>query len=282
MQKNFQTFLLLTIGSFLDAAGFYFFLAPNQLVTGGINGAALVLRTILPSVPLGLMVLVMSVFLLIIGFLLMGSAFGLKTVYCSILIPVYIWAMEHFYPLQAPLANDLLIQLFFGVLISSIGLTLLFDQNASTGGTDILAKILNKYYHIDMGKGMMMIDFFIVIAAGFVFGFEKAMYGLLGVILYSLIVDNLIEGFNIKKHVTIVTHQSNAVRTFITRDLERGATIYAARGGFTNQEHEIVVTIISRAELIKLRNFIRDLDPQAFIAVQNIHEVLGEGFSSMD
>ncbi len=282
MQKTLRAFLLLTVGSFLDAAGFYFFLAPNQLAAGGINGASLVLSTILPDVPLGLMVLVMSLLLLITGFLLIGSVFGLKTVYCSILIPVFIWVMEHFYPLQAPLANDRLIQLFFGVLISSLGLTILFNQNASTGGSDILARILYKYHHIDMGKGMIIIDFFIVMAAGFVFGFEKGMYSLLGVILYGVIVDNLIEGFNIKKQITIITRQSEAVRTFITRDLARGATIYAARGGFTNQEHEIVVTIVSRGELIKLRNFIRELDPEAFITVQNIHEVLGEGFASMD
>ena len=282
MKKNFFEFFLLTLGSFLDAAGFYFFLAPNQVAAGGINGMALVLKTVFPAVPLGLMVLAMSLVLLMIGFLLIGSGFGLKTVYCSILIPLLILGMEHLYPLHAPLANDLLVQLFFGVLLSSMGLAILFNHNASTGGTDILARILNKFYHIDLGKGIFITDFFIVIAAGVAFGFEKGMYGLLGVILYGIIIDNIIEGFNIKKHVTIITSCSEDVRAFIVDDLSRGVTIYTARGGFTGQAHEIVVTIISRREFIQLRNYIKELDPEAFITVQNIHEVLGEGFSSMD
>jgi uncharacterized membrane-anchored protein YitT (DUF2179 family) len=282
MKKHLIEFFLLTLGSFMDAAGFYFFLAPNHVAAGGINGMALVLKTVFPGVPLGLMVLAMSLVLLIIGFLLMGTGFGLKTVYCSILIPLFILGLEHLYPLNAPLANDLLVQLFFGVLLSSMGLAILFNHNAASGGTDILARIFNKFYRIDLGKGMFMIDFLIVMAAGVAFGFEKGMYGLLGLILYGIIIDSIIEGIDIKKSVTIITSCSEDVRAFIVNDLSRGATIYTARGGFTGQTHEIVVTIISRREFIRLRNYIKELDPSAFITVQNIHEVLGEGFASME
>ncbi len=282
MKRFFKGFFLLTLGAFMDAAGFYFFLAPNTIAAGGINGLALVLNTFLPQFPLGSLVLIMSILMLLTGFILVGAVFGFKTIYCSILIPLIIWSLEYFYPLSAPLGSDTLVQLIFGVLISGTGIALLFNQNASSGGTDIAARILYKFYHIDLGKGLFIIDFFITIAAAFTFGIEKGMYALLGVLLYGLAIDAVIEGFNVSKHVTIITQESELVKHFIVEDLERGATIYAARGGYTGEEREVIITILNRREFIHLRDFIKNHDPLAFVSVQNTHEVLGEGFKSID
>lgn len=282
MGNKFKTFMLLNTGAFLDAAGFYYFFSPNQIAPGGINGLSLVINTYYPNIPLGVLVLVMSIILLIIGFITIGPVFGLKTIYCSIMIPLIIWVMEHYLAIYSPLSEDILIQLIFGVFISGTGLAILFNQNASTGGTDILARIINKYHHIDMGKGLFLIDFLVTIIAGRIFGITKGMYSLLGIILYTFVIDYLIEGLKISKHVTIITTASNAVKQFIVDELGRGATLYTARGAFTAEEREVVVTIVKRREFIRLRNFIKALDPAAFITVQNVHEVLGEGFSSFE
>lgn len=281
MKNIIKDFLLLTLGSFMDAAGFYFWLAPNDIAAGGINGLALVLNSFFPQVPLGLFVLIMSILLLITGFLVIGPIFGLKTVYCSLAIPLMIWGMEHLIPLSAPLSEDTLIQLFFGVLISGVGLAILFNQNASSGGTDILSRILNKFYHTDMGKGLLLIDFVIALLASFTFGIEKGLYALLGIILYGFIIDYVIEGISIKKHVTIITEQSEPVKDYIVHEIGRGATIYMAKGAYTNEDREVVMTILNRREFIRLRQFMQTLDSNAFISVQNVHEVLGEGFKPL-
>lgn len=282
MKRFITGFLLLNLGGFMDAAGFYIFFAPNQIAAGGITGLSLILNSFFPQLPLGVLVLFFSIILLIVGFLLIGSVFGLKTIYCSITIPLYILALEKLIPLSQPLSNDMLIQLVFGVFISGIGLAILFNQNASSGGTDILARILNKYYQLDLGKGLLLIDFSITILAGFVFGIEKGMYSLLGVILYSFTIDYIIGGLSVNQNVTIITPKSQQVREFIINNLERSATIYTARGAYSGNEHEVVVTIVSRRELISLRNYIKKLDPHTFIAVQAVHKVLGEGFAPLD
>ncbi len=282
MKQFFRAFFLLTLGAFMDAAGFYFFLAPNAIAAGGINGLALVLNTFLPQFPLGSLVLLMSILMLLTGFILVGAVFGFKTIYCSISIPLFIWGLELLYPLNAPLGSDTLVQLIFGVLISGIGIALLFNQNASSGGTDIAGRILYKFYHIDLGKGLFIIDFFITIAATLTFGIEKGMYALLGVILYSLVIDAVIGGFNVRKHVTIITRESELIKRFIVEELERGATIYDARGAYTGEEREVIITIVNRREFIHLRDFIKNHDPLAFVSVQNTHDVLGEGFKPID
>lgn len=279
--EKIKDFLLLNLGALLDASGFYFFLAPNHIAAGGISGLALVINQFLPSLPLGGIILFLSITLLILGFIAIGPIYGFKTVYCSILIPVIIWLLEKICPLTSPLLDDLLIQLFFGVLISSIGLAILFNQNASSGGTDIIARIIYQFYHLDIGKGLLLVDFLITLAATWVFGLAKGLYALLGVILYGFIIDYVVEGITISKQVIIITPRSREVKNFITEELKRGATIYRAEGAFTGEEKEVIMTILKRQEFVKLRDFIKKTDPNAFITVQNIHEVLGEGFKPL-
>lgn len=281
MLSKIKDFLLLNLGAFLDALGFYFFLAPNQIAAGGISGLALVINQFLPSLPLGGIILFLSIVLLILGFITIGPVFGFKTIYCSLTIPLIIWVLEKIYPLYSPLLDDLLIQLFFGVLISSIGLAILFNQNASSGGTDIIARIIYQFYHLDIGKGLLLVDFIITLAATYVFGLKKGLYALLGVILYGFIIDYVVEGITISKQVTVITEKSEEVKNFITSQLKRGATVYKAAGAFTGEEKEVIMTILKRQEFVKLRDFIKKTDPDAFIAVQNIHEVLGEGFKPL-
>lgn len=279
--KWVREWALIHLGCFLVAAAITWFLVPNNIAAGGVSGLAMVLNSFFPGLPVGVLMLGMNMILFVVGFIFIGPEFGAKTVYSSLFLSGTVWMMEHFLPVTAPLTDDILVQLIFGTLIGAIGMALVFNQNASTGGTDITAKILNKYFNIDIGKGVLACDFFIVLAAGSVFGLRIGMYAMLGVILNGFLVDNVIVGLKINKHVVVISRASEAIRRFIVEELESGATIYDGRGGWSGERKEIITTIVNRRKFIRLRDFIKAIDSDAFISVNNIHEVLGEGFERL-
>lgn len=268
-------------GAFLVAAGIVYFLVPNNLAAGGVSGLAMVLGSFWPNLPIGFMMMGMNMVLFVAGFILVGKEFGAKTVYTSFLVSGLAWFLESFFPVSGPLTDDILVQLVFGVLCSAMGMAVVFNQNASTGGTDITAKILNKFFHIDLGKGVLLSDFLIVAGAIAVFGPRIGMYALLGVIMNGILVDWFILGMKVHKYVMIISRESEKISNFILEELESGATIYEAHGAYTGEPKEVIATILNRRKFIRLRNFIKDIDPEAFISVQSIHEVLGEGFSDI-
>ena len=175
----------------------------------------------------------------------------------------------------------MLLQLIVGILISGTGMGIVFNQNASTGGTDIIAKIINKFFHIDLGKAVLMSDFIITIIAALTFGLTKGLYAMLGVIMNGYIIDNVIEGFSVCKEVVIISEKGDLIKKFIIDELQRGATIYYAKGAFSGENKEVITTIIDRKEYVKLRNYIKDIDTASFITIKNIRETLGEGFKSI-
>lgn len=280
-RRFFREWALIHGGAFLVAAGIVYFLVPNNLAAGGVSGLAIVLGAFWPQLPVGFMMLGMNMVLFVAGFALIGREFGAKTVYTSFLVSGLTWFLEGFFPISGPLTDDILVQLVFGVLCSAAGMAVVFNQNASTGGTDITAKILNKFFHIDLGKGVLLSDFLIVAGAVAVFGPRVGMYALLGVIMNGILVDWFILGMKVHKYVMIISRESEKISAFILDELESGATIYEARGAYTGEPKEVISTIVNRRKFIRLRNFIRDIDPDAFISVQSIHEVLGEGFSDL-
>lgn len=282
MKKAVKEYILITLGIFLVAAGFYYFLVPNNLAAGGVSGLAIVINKFLPSVPVGLLMLIMNIILFIIAFIFIGSNFGAKTIYSSLGLSGAIWFLEKFYPIKNPITNDMLLNLIFGILIGGVGMGIVFNQNASTGGTDIIAKILNKFLHIDIGKALLLSDFFITLMAAFAFGAKVGMYALLGVIINGFVIDEVIQGITICKQVTIISTQGEKIKKYIMEELKRGVTLYEAKGGYTLEKKEVIMTIISRREFIKLREFIKEVDNRAFICVNNVHEVLGEGFKEID
>ncbi|MFP4482301.1 MAG: YitT family protein [Thermovirgaceae bacterium] len=280
-RRFFREWTLIHGGAFLVAAGIVYFLVPNNLAAGGVSGLAIVLGAFWPQIPIGFMMLGMNMVLFVAGFLLIGRDFGAKTVYTSFFVSGLAWFLETFFPVPGPLTDDILVQLVFGVLCSAMGMAIVFNQNASTGGTDITAKILHKFFHIDLGKGVLLSDFLIVAGAIAVFGPRIGMYALLGVIMNGILVDWFILGMKVHKYVMIISRESERISTFIIDELESGATIYEARGAYTGEPKDVVSTIVNRRKFIRLRNYIREIDPDAFISVQSIHEVLGEGFSDI-
>lgn len=279
--KKFKEYFFTTVGMLLVAGGMYFFLMPNELAAGGANGLAQVINYYIPSIPVGALMVAINLVLFIVAFVVIGSSFGAKTIYASLGISGFIWAMEKLYPMNKPFTNDIMLELIFGILISGVGMGIVFNQNASTGGTDITAKILNKFFNIDMGKAVLSCDFIITLMAIFAFGARKGLYALLGVIINGYVIDSIIEGFNVCKNVVIITSMTEEVKTFIMDELGRGATIYYAKGAYTEEDKQVLTTVVGKRQFIKLRNFIKSIDKDAFITVNNVHETFGEGFKNI-
>lgn len=278
MRKRVKEYILITIGMIMVAAGIYFFLVPSNLATGGVSGLAIIISSFFPGLPVGLLMLILNIILFIVGFLIIGPSFGFKTIYASLGLSGLIWLFQKLIPISRPVSNDLMIQLLFGVGISGLGMAVVFNQNASTGGTDIIAKIINKFFYVDMGKSLLMADFLITLMAGLTFGIQAGMYALLGVVLNGFVIDSFINGLNISKQVTIISSKGSEIKDFIINKLERGVTIYDAKGAYSGEPKEVLITIMNRSEFIKLKTFIKEIDKRAFITVSDVHEVLGEGF----
>jgi uncharacterized membrane-anchored protein YitT (DUF2179 family) len=281
MKKTIYEYVLITIGLILVAAGVYFFLIPNDLAAGGVTGLAMVINYYFPVLNVGAIMLVLNVILFIIGFIFIGSGFGVKTIYSSLMLSFIISMMEVAFPLEGPVTNDIFINLLFGILIGAIGMAIVFNQNASTGGTDIIAKILNKYLHLDIGKGLLLADLMVTILALAAFGATVGMYSLLGVIINGFVVDSAIQGLNIIKKVEIVSSKGDEIKNFIIKELDRSATLYDAKGAYSLQNKEVITTVLGKREVIRLKNFIKEIDPRAFIITYNVHETLGEGFTDL-
>ncbi|MGB7605151.1 MAG: YitT family protein [Lutisporaceae bacterium] len=281
MNKKIKEYLLITLGSVLVAIGIYYFLVPNNLAAGGVSGLAMVMGRYIPDLPIGLMMLVMNIILFIIAIVILGSGFGTKTIYSSLSLSGMIWLFERIMPIYKPLTGDILIELIFGILISAIGMGIIFNQNASTGGTDIIAKMINKYLHVDIGKSLLLSDFVITLLAAIAFDVRTGMYALLGVVMNGFVIDTVIEGLNISKQVMIISSKTEEIKRFILNDLERGATVYSAKGAFTEEEKEIITTTIGRKEVVRLKNFVSGIDKRAFMTIVDAHETLGEGFKDI-
>lgn len=280
MLKKIKDFILLNLGLFLVAVGTYYFLVPNNLAAGGVSGLAMIIVKYIPNIPIGAFMLIMNVVLLVVALIFIGWKFTARTIYSSVVLSGMIWLMEVVYPIHAPIVDDLLIQLLFSIVFSAVGMAIVFNSNGSTGGTDIIAKILNKYFKFPIGKGLLASDFLITLFAGLAFGPKIGMYALLGVFMNGLAIDFVIEGFNILKQVVIITEKGEMVKDFILNKMDRGATLYEAKGAYTGEKKEIIHVVLSQKEFILLRNYIGSIDKDAFITVNSVHEVFGEGFKA--
>jgi len=282
MKNSIKDFIIITLGSFLTAAGLFFFLEPHSIAAGGVYGFGLVINKFLPFLPVGLLMIMMNIILFVIAFIVIGPSFGVKTIYSSFSLSGYMMLLEVVFPKFKPLTNDVLLDLIIGILIQGAGMGIIFNVNASTGGTDILAKILNKYTHIEIGKSLLIIDLVSTILAGMCFGVTKGMYALLAVIINGLLIDKLIISFNDRKEVVIISSKQDIIRDFIINELERGVTLYKAKGAYTDNKFDILDTVVSKKEFIRLKRYIKSVDCDSFVKVNNIYEVLGEGFKSIN
>ena len=278
--KLIKEYGIITLGIILVALSVEYFFAPNKLAAGGITGAAIVINSLVPKLSVGATTFALNAVLFIVAFMFIDGNFGVKTIYASLGLSLIIWGIEKFLNPIA-ITNDILMATIFGTLISAFGMALVFNENASTGGTDILAKILNKFFHIDIGKSLLVVDFVITFASALVFGIDIGLYAMLSVILLGIIVDRFIEGFNICKSIFIISKKNDEISKYIMEELDRGCTFLKGVGAYTKEESDILYAVLSRSQFIKLKKFIKEIDSQAFITVGEVHEVLGEGFKDM-
>ena len=216
--------------------------------------------------------------LLVVAFLFLSRKFGLATIYASSLMSSVIWAMEFIYPMEAPFTDEPFLELIFSVGLPALGSAILFNIGASTGGTDIIAMLLRKYANIDIGRALLMADILVAVSGCFVFGIKTGLYSILGLLMKSMVVDNVIEGFNLCKYMHIVCTDPEPVRDFIVEKLHRSATICEATGAYTHHKVYLVLTVMTRGQAVILRRYVRSVEPHAFIMVTNTSEIIGKGF----
>lgn len=281
MSKKVKEYIYINIGVLMVALGMYVFLMPSNLATGGANGLAIVLNYFIPLLPVGVIMVFINIILFVIAFIVIGKGFGFKTIYASLAVSLLVFILEKVFPMESSLTGDILLELIFGIVITGVGMGIVFNQNASTGGTDISAKILHKFFHINLGKAVFLSDIVITVFSAFAFGINIAMYAMLGVLLNSFVIDYIIDGLNLRKEVTIISERFDEIKHYIIHTLDRSFTVYYGKGGYSDQEKKMILVIISKREFIRLRAFINELDSKAFLTVKNTHEVYGDGFSEL-
>ena len=280
MKSKLKNFSLLTISTLIMAVGIYFFKFANNFTFGGITGIAVLVAKFLP-ISASDFSFVVNILLLIIGWIVLGKSFAEKTAYSTILLSISLSLLERIYPMSHPLTNEPLLELIFAILLPALGSAILFNIGASSGGTDVIAMILKKYTSVDIGKGLMISDLIFTLAGFLVFNVKTGLYSLFGLIMRSALIDNFIESFNRSKYFHVVTSNATCICDFIQNDLQRGATIVNATGAFTGDDKYIILTVLSPSQAVKLRNFIKEQDPKAFLLISNTSEIIGKGFHSV-
>ena len=261
--------LILTGADAIVAAAVYFFLVPSHASVSSISGLGIVLSNFIP-LPLSAITMIMNVVLLIIGFITCGKEFGAKTVYTSVMLPVFLALFEALFPNAGSLTGSQELDVLCYILVVSIGLSILFNRNASSGGLDIVAKIMNKYLHIELGKAMSLSGMCVALSAALVYDKKTVVLSVLGTYFNGIILDYFIFDYNKKRRVCIITEKEEALRQFIINDLHSGATIYEAIGAYNFEKHNEIITIVDKSEYQKLMSFINREDPKAFITIYNV------------
>ena len=261
--------LILTGADAIVAAAVYFFLVPSHASVSSISGLGIVLANFIP-LPLSAITMIMNVVLLIIGFITCGREFGAKTVYTSVMLPVFLALFEALFPNAGSLTGSQELDVLCYILVVSIGISILFNRNASSGGLDIVAKIMNKYLRIELGKAMSLSGMCVALSAALAYDKKTVVLSILGTYFNGIILDYFIFDYNKKRRVCIITEKEEALRQFIINDLHSGATIYEAIGAYNFEKHNEIITIVDKSEYQKLMNFINREDPKAFITIYNV------------
>ena len=279
MKKNqtkqtgwFMEMLILTAAVAVISAAVYFFLIPSHASVSSISGLAIVLSNFVP-LSISAITMILNVVLLLIGFFTCGKTFGIKTVYTSILLPVFLGILERLLPNNQSMTGSAELDVVCYIFTVSIGLSILFNRNASSGGLDIVAKIMNKYLHMELGKAMSLSGMCIALSSALIYDKKTVILSILGTYLNGIILDHFIFGQNVKRRVCIITKKEEQLRDFIINTLHSGATVYEAIGAYNLEKHNEIITIVNKSEYQKLMNYINHEDPEAFITVYTVADM---------
>lgn len=274
-------YIILAFAAFMMAFGIYVFKFPNNFSFGGVTGISIILAKYTPLSP-STYSFILNMTLLIIGFIFMGRGFAFKTVYISTLFSVALVVLEHIWVIDEPITNQPVLELAFGIFLPGAASAIMFNMNASSGGTDIIAMILRKYTSLDIATALFCVDCIIVLSTFFVFGVTTALFNVCGLIIRTFVIDGVIENINACKYFNIICSNPKPICDFICNKLQRDATIYDAVGAFTKNEKHIILAAMRRREAVELRRFIKSVDPEAFILISTTSEIIGKGFRGVD
>ena len=266
---------ILMLGMLFVAVGVYYIMMPGGFVVGSLSGLVLVLCKFIP-LPVSTLTLILNVALLVIGFIFIGREFGGKTVITSLILPVYLRIFEWITPEVAQFSGNLLLDVVSFVLVLSVGQAMLFNINASSGGLDIVAKLMNKYLRMGLGKAMALSGFIVAATSILIYSREVLVASLLGTYLGGIVLDHFIDGSHVRKSVSIISDQYPQIQEFVVRQLNRGVTLYPGRGGWDNAERVTMMTVLQKNEYRQLLDFIESVDPHAFVTVSTVNEVIGQ------
>ena len=261
--------VILTVAVAIIAAAVYFFLVPSHTSVSSISGLGIVISNFVP-LQLSAITMILNVVLLIIGFFTCGREFGVKTVYTSVMLPLFLGLFEIIFPNFGSMTDSQELDVLCYVLVVSVGLSILFNRNASSGGLDIVAKIMNKYLHMELGKAMSLSGMCVALSAALVYDKKTVVLSILGTYFNGIVLDHFIFDHNIKRRVCIITKKEEELRQFIIHDLHSGATIYEAIGAYNMEKRHEIITIVDKGEYQKLMKYINQEDPKAFITVYNV------------
>lgn len=280
-RQAIKRFILINFGILILSLGFHIFIVPSQLATGGVTGLGLVVKAYFPQINLGILMLIFNIILFVMAFIFIGKDFGGYTIYASLGTSAIMGFLERFAPIHSPVTDETLLNLLFGTFIAAAGIAIVLYQNASTGGTDIVAKIINKFTGIEIGKALFLSDALITLAAGYTFGLTTGMFAFLGIILNSIVIDKVIAGFETKVYVQIISKEVDQISAYIHRKLVRGMTLLTATGGYSKEEIKVIAVVLSPRQYLNLKFYVKSIDPEAFLIMSYVHEVLGKGFKAV-
>lgn len=280
--NKIREYVIITIGVLLVVTGVYFFKFPNNFSIGGVTGIAIILSDLFDNtISSGTIVLVINLILLIFAYIFLGKSFGNRTVYGSLLLSVSLQLLEIIIPMTEPLTDEPMLELSFAVILPAVGSAILFNIGSSTGGTDIIAMFLRKHSKINIGHALLLTDLLLTVATFFVFDLKTGFLSILGLLIKSTLIDNVIENLNLNKYFTIICNNPKPIADFITKQINRSATIFDAKGAFTDQEKKIILAVMNRPQAVQLREFIKENDPEAFLLITNTSEIIGRGFRGL-
>ncbi len=271
---------MMNAGIILLSLGVYFFKIPNGFATGGVTGIGTILAPFTP-ISAGMWIWILNIALLIVGFMFLGKKTGAKTIYCSMAYSLLTVVLEKLCPISAPLTNEPLLELVYAMLLTSIGSALIFNSDASSGGTDIVALILKKYTSVNVGSALLITDFIVAASSFFVFGVVTGLFSLLGLFVKAFLVDSVIESLNTYKYFIVITSKRDEISHYVMDYLHHGVSVNMVVGEYTKQERTMIHTVCRRMEAIRLRNKIKEIDPNSFVIITTSSEIIGRGFRSV-
>lgn len=282
MREQVKEYILSTFGVILTALGLVVFFIPNNIAAGGASGISMILHRAVPSVPIGIWLYVINALLFLLGFLIVGKDFSFKTIYSTFALNFFVDLFDRILNIPKYQEQDLMLAVFFGDVLAAIGMAITFANNSSTGGTDIIAKILTRYFHTPMGTTLLIVDFAIGITAGFAFDIRTGMYALLAIIINGVTIDFVLKGLELSATMMIISEKSQEIQKYIIENLGRGATILKASGAYSGRDLNVLYVALKRRELGEVLHLIKNIDKDAFVIVTEARYVLGEGFKKID